>query len=217
MSLTASVEVVVGKLLEVFCQSIHPDKLAGFYEKHNTAAECEVLMAQLEKLADEFTRQAELQTHGPSAFSELELDVQTLPLLNVSSQIVKVALMGALTFFGDQVQLYLCVALVGNLLLLVLVIRNPLACSAWSRSTLVPASEKNAIPLYTMHVGWLLLTLVLAVAVRRQRRKLQSTIIFKTVGGWRVSILTRQPSAERASAMNANKRPQLVLPDPSQL
>lgn len=50
-----------------------------------------------------YFQQAELQTHDPSAFSELELDVQTLPLLNVSSQIVKVALMGALTFFGDQV------------------------------------------------------------------------------------------------------------------
>lgn len=65
-----------------------------------------------------------------------------------------------------------------------------------------------------MHVGWLLLTFVLVVAVRRKKRKLQSAIVFKTVGGAKVSILIRQQSAERA--VNA-KRQQLVLPDPSQL
>lgn len=36
-------------------------------------------------------------------FPELKLDVQTSPLLNVSSQIVKAAMMGALTFFVEQV------------------------------------------------------------------------------------------------------------------
>ncbi|KAF1315734.1 hypothetical protein FI667_g15840, partial [Globisporangium splendens] len=40
-------------------------------------------------------------------FPELKLDVQTSPLLNVSSQIVKAAMMGALTFFVERVTLAL--------------------------------------------------------------------------------------------------------------
>ncbi|GLE08736.1 hypothetical protein PINS_up020137 [Pythium insidiosum] len=36
-------------------------------------------------------------------FPEVNLDVQTSPVLNVNSQIVKAAMMGALTFFMQQV------------------------------------------------------------------------------------------------------------------
>ncbi|KAJ0401646.1 hypothetical protein ATCC90586_008956 [Pythium insidiosum] len=63
-------------------------------------------------------------------FPEVNLDVQTSPVLNVNSQIVKAAMMGALTFFMKQVVVFLVVALLGNLRLFVLVTRNEY-CSTW--------------------------------------------------------------------------------------
>ncbi|TMW67750.1 hypothetical protein Poli38472_007422 [Pythium oligandrum] len=123
-------------------------------------------------------------------FPEVNLDVQTSPVLNVSAQIVKAAMMGALTFFVKQVRLFLGVALAGNLHLLFLVLRFELcstwhlkyskvliyAVSSWSAlcallSTFLSEADRDSIPLYTMHAGWALQTLAYFYAVRRRHQQ----------------------------------------------
>ncbi|DAZ97339.1 TPA: hypothetical protein N0F65_010773 [Lagenidium giganteum] len=63
-------------------------------------------------------------------FPEMYLDVQTAPLINVCSQLVKACIMGSLAFFAEAAPLYLGVALLGNLLLFSLVLRYRASCSS---------------------------------------------------------------------------------------
>lgn len=61
-------------------------------------------------------------------------------------------------------------------------------------STLVPASKKNSLPLYVMHTGWLVQTLLLALAVRWKLRKRRNAIVSKPLGATLARQKTRQLS-----------------------
>ncbi|DAZ92586.1 TPA: hypothetical protein N0F65_012816, partial [Lagenidium giganteum] len=156
-------------------------------------------------------------------FPEMNVDVQTAPLINVCSQIVKAAMMGALTFFNDRVRLFLGVTLGGNLLLLFLVIKYRSGCSTWQLkyfkvfiysmsswsatcaliSTILPAAVFDMRPLYTMHVGWSLLFIGLAVFWHRKTRKIRQAS--KTAQRRVTAIFVRPQSAHRSQLAQTNR------------
>ncbi|DAZ98992.1 TPA: hypothetical protein N0F65_011247, partial [Lagenidium giganteum] len=153
-------------------------------------------------------------------FPEMNVDVQTAPLINVCSQIVKAAMMGALTYFNDRVRLFLGVTLGGNLLLLFLVIKYRSGCStcgyldsrqlkyfkvfifsmsSWSAtcaliSTVLPPAVFDMRPLYTMHAGWGLLLIGLVVFWQRKNRQIHQAM--KETLHRRTTILIRPQATE---------------------